>query len=89
MKSYKILAEGGLELWDNLKANSQGIVRVTTNDTEFPLAHVLRNNRQELRLGIYGPTRPGDKDTHETGRRYRSQVVSIPRKAVREVIAMN
>lgn len=85
MRSYRVLAEGGLPMWDDLKAKSLGIIQVLTDDLEITLCHLLGSNRDSIRVGTYAPTRY-DLNTRETGRRYKSQVIEIRKSRITSLI---
>lgn len=90
MKSYRVIGEGGLSLWEDMKSkHSLGIVRLSTDDTEIAIGHLLLNSNKEVRVATYGPTRPSNTDTQELGRRPMCQVLSIPKHRVRELVTLS
>jgi hypothetical protein len=86
-RSTRVIAEGGLPMFDDIKARSQGIVRVITDDTEITLGHLLGQNRHEIKVGIYTPTRT-DLTTRETGRRYRSQIIAVTKSRIESMAVL-
>lgn len=88
MRSYQVIAEGGLDMWDDCKSRSRGIVKVVTDDTQIDLAHLLDNTRTAVKVAVHVPTR-NNIETQETGRRYRTQILSIAKHRVRQLLTLN
>lgn len=88
MRSYKVLAEGGLPMQDDVKEKSRGIVRVKTDDTEISLCHLLTISDRTIRVGVTCPTR-ADLETQETGRKVRTQILEIQRHRIRSMTRCN
>lgn len=89
MKSYRVIAEGGLDLWDDLKAKSLGTVRCLTDDTEISLGLLIKNADGEVRIGTITPTRPASLETQELGRRHRTQVLSIQSHRIKRLVTVS
>lgn len=87
-KSYLVLNEGGIEMWDDYKSRSISTVRVGTDDIEIAVGLLLRQSLKTIIVATMTPTRQSI-ETQETGRRYRCQVLSIERSRLTDYATLS
>lgn len=88
-KSYLVMNEGGLDMWDKLKSTAISTVRVGTDDMEIALGLLIKQTLKTVLVATLTPTRQGSIETQETGRRYRCEVLSIERSRLTDFATLN
>lgn len=81
MRSLQLMFEGGQELHDAMKRSSKSIVRVTTDDAEISVGHLVFNNGSLIRVAtqVYDRNKRG----------LRTHVYEINARRVSSCIVLN
>jgi hypothetical protein len=91
-KSYRVVGSGGPELREEIRrqGHADRIVRLITTDAEFPLCHLIREEKDSYRILARVGNIPGDPNVNgwRSGPQ-RWEVLDVDKQRITDMVRMN